>query len=286
VVHPAAKGEGVWHPAQPWVLGGSPVQLAWYRPSAANPSVRAYVAWIDSTRTATALYPGTENPPPPPNLPRGPMMIPTGARPRLLAAFNGGFFLQGPPGFQNGLTTRGGFVVGSHVYKPLVDGLATAIAYNDGTVTLTKWTGGPTPPSNAVWVRQNFPLMVANGKVNPTVSNNNAWGVTLGGVPAIWRTAMCIDPHGNLMYVAAGAQTAASLAQILVHVGCVNAMQLDINPEWPIFNVYGAPNAQQPRQFVPNPNQSIYRYLYPGTNKDFFGVYLRTTPRYWHEPGF
>ncbi len=284
IIHPAVQGEGVWHPAQKWAPGGSPVQLATYRPNKGDPSVRAYVAWIDATRTELGLYPGTENPPSAPSVPRGPMVIPQGARAHVLAAFNGGFFLTGPPGFQQGLTTPGGFFVNGNVYSPMVKGLATVVAYTDGTVDVTKWEGGRAPGSNVVFARQNFPLMVQNGKPNPTVGDNAAWGITLGGTPAIWRTAIGVDAHGNLMYVAASAQTAASLAQILIHVGCVRAMQLDINPEWPIFNVYGKPGAGAPRMFVPNPNQSAARYLYPGTNKDFFAVYVRTTPRYKREP--
>ena len=109
------------------------------------------------------------------------------------------------------------------------------------------------------------------------------WGITLGGVPAVWRTALGVDDKGNLLYVAAPAQTAASLAQILVKLGAVRGMQLDINPEWPIFVTYGAPGAAAPALFVPNPNQISNRFLYSST-KDFFAVFERPSagaPQPW-----
>ena len=51
-------------------------------------------------------------------------------------------------------------------------------------------------------------------------------------------------------------------------------MQLDINPEWPIYVTYGGANAVSPSIFVPNPNSVPTRFLFPAT-KDFFAVYRR-----------
>jgi hypothetical protein len=90
----------------------------------------------------------------------------------------------------------------------------------------------------------------------------------------VWRTGLGIDGQGNLIYVAAPAQTASSLARILVDVGAVRGMQLDINPEWPIFVSYAGPGAVSPSLFVPNPNQIPNRFLYSST-KDFFAVFRR-----------
>jgi hypothetical protein len=124
--------------------------------------------------------------------------------------------------------------------------------------------------------RQNLPLLVSGSSVAPGVNVSEAWGATLGGVPAVWRSAIGIDRNGNLLYVAAPHQTAPSLARILVHAGAVRAMELDINPAWPILATFGRPNAGEPSLFVPNPNQVATRFLSPNT-KDFFAVYLRTT---------
>ncbi len=282
VIRPALAGEGVWHRAVRWVPGGSPMRLAWYRPDPADPAALAYVAWIDTTRTHLALYPGWNNPAP--GIP-GPRTeeVPMRARPRLLATFNSGFYLQGPPGFEPGLTIPGGFAVNGVTYTPFVKGLATVVAYTDGRVNVIAWWGGRTPGKDVVMARQNFPLIVRNGRPTPALSVSEAWGSTLAGAPAVWRTALGVDAHGDLVYVAASQQTAPSLAQIMIHIGAVRAMQLDINTIWPIFVVFKRPGAGVPSMFVPNPSQIPTRFLNP-SQKDFFAVYLARTTTYRKEP--
>jgi hypothetical protein len=235
-----------------------------YRPDPAQPAIVAYATWIRSQTTQLALYPGYKGPGDTP-LDRGPEMVPTSAYPDLLATFNSGFYEA---------DAAGGFFVNGTLYFPMVNGLATVVTYDDGHVDVVDWNAGPTPPPGVVMARQNLALLVDNRTPTPTASVGQDWGVTLGGVPAVWRTGLGIDLQGNLIYVAAPDQTAASLAQILIHLGAVRAMELDINPEWPIFVTYGAPGAVDPSLFVPNPNQISNRFLYPST-KDFFAIFRR-----------
>ena len=68
------------------------------------------------------------------------------------------------------------------------------------------------------------------------------------------------------------------LARALVAAGAVRAMQLDINPEWPILVTYGASGARLPTLDVANPNQIATRFL-SLTTKDFFAIYVS------HHPG-
>ena len=82
---------------------------------------------------------------------------------------------------------------------------------------------------------------------------------------------MGVDRHGNLLYLAAPAQTAPSLAAAIIHAGAVRAMELDINAEWPSFITY---RGGHPRKIVPNSMQSATRYLTPD-DRDFFAVYQR-----------
>ncbi|MHB1533148.1 MAG: hypothetical protein ACYC1D_00760 [Acidimicrobiales bacterium] len=201
-------------------------------------------------------------------------MVPQSARSNLLATFNSGFY-EGD--------AAGGFYAHGTLYFPMINGLATVVAYADGTVDIVDWQAGPSPPPAVVMARQNLALLVDNRTASPTVNAPADWGVTLHGAPAVWRTALGIDAHGNLIYVAASQQTAASLAQILVTVGSVRGMELDINPEWPIFVTYGGAGAVAPALFVPNPNQIPNRFLYPST-KDFFAVFGRPpdpSPQPW-----
>jgi hypothetical protein len=235
-----------------------------FRPDPAQPSIVAYASWIRTSTTQLALYPGYKGPGST-TLDRGPEMVPLTARPTLLATFNSGFYEA---------DATAGFYANKTLYFPMVNGLATVVSYTNGTTDIVIWEDGATPGPDVVMARQNLPLMVDGGAVTVATNVPSEWGVTLGGVPAVWRTGLGIDVKGNLIYVAAPAQTAASLARILVQLGAVRGMQLDINPEWPIFVTYGGPDAASPALFVPNPNQTSDRFLYPST-KDFFAVFQR-----------
>jgi len=75
------------------------------------------------------------------------------------------------------------------------------------------------------------------------------------------------------MYVAADGQTVITLATILRHIGAVQAMEFDINPEWHTLITYTQePNGLAPTMVGPNPMQAPSRYLVPD-DRDFFTVY-------------
>jgi hypothetical protein len=190
-------------------------------------------------------------------------MVPPVAYPRLLATFNSGFYEK---------DAAAGFFTNDTLYYPMIKGLATVVRYTNGSVDITTWEGAARPGPNVVMARQNLSLLVNGSKSTAATSNNSLWGITLHGAPAVWRTALGIDGHGNLIYVAASDVTALQLSSIMVDLHVVRAMQLDINPEWPIFVTYGAPGALNPTLDVPNPNQISRRFLYPST-KDFFAVF-------------
>ncbi|MGB9112496.1 MAG: phosphodiester glycosidase family protein [Acidimicrobiales bacterium] len=263
--HPL-PGEGIWKPTGPPVDGGPPVLVTTYRPELEYPQIVAYVAWFDHSRTALAYYPGRYEPPH--AAVRGPMMVPNDQRYRLLATFNAGFiYSDGTNGSaDNGL-----------VNEPLTDGNATLIGYRNGTVAIVKWSAGSHLGPNVAWARQSLAPIVWNGQLNPTLNtnpNSPQWGYTLGGVTQVWRTGVGIDRHGNLIFVVANDQTVISLAQILQHVGAVDAMEFDINPYWHTLITYTHAHGLSPTMVEPQPNQSPDRYLVPD-DRDFFAVYRR-----------
>ncbi len=267
--HPARTAEvcAPWRARDTWAGASAPVETTVFRPDPAQPAVVAYAAWIDSASTDLALYPGYEGPGPTP-LSRGPEMVPPSGRGRLLATFNAGFYEH---------DAAAGFYVNHTLYYPMLDGLATVERFTDGRVDVVRWTKGPRPPANVVMARQNLPLLVNASRPTPLSADNAAWGLTLGGVPAAWRSALGIDAHGDLVYAAAPDQTSATLAALMVRLHCVRAMELDINPEWPIFVTYGGPGAASPLLAVDNPNQVPTRFL-TVTTKDFFAVYVSRRP--------
>lgn len=263
----ATRHCSLWAARDTWA--GAPVYTAQFVPDPAVPAVRVHAAWIRSSAVDLALYPGVKGPSPNETLPRGPEMVPPIGRPRLLATFNSGFYEY---------DSAAGFYTNHLLYHPMIRGLATVVRYRDGTLDVVAWTGGPTPPADVVMARQNLNLLVGGGAPTPRAADNSQWGITLGGVPAVWRTALGVTAQGDLVYAAAPNQTSATLARVMVDLHCVRAMQLDINPAWPIFVTYARPGAVGATLIVPNPNQIPGRFLYPST-KDFFAVFVS------HHPG-
>ena len=249
---------GVWHPGSYRVGGADPVFVS-VRQVNGSP---AYVAWIDHTITRLALYPGLQEPAV--ASPRGLGEVPSGQRWRLLATFNGGF---------KSVAGAGGILVNGRVDERLQVGLGTLVEYRDGTVAILNWQGR-TRPGALVLARQNLPPLVWAGRPTPRAGDSSLWGATLGGGAAVWRTAVGVTQHGDLVYAAAGGQTASSLAALMVRLGAIRAIELDINPQWASFIGYARRGGRDPIKLVPNPQQSAYRYLSPD-NRDFFAVYTR-----------
>jgi hypothetical protein len=259
-ITPALPGEGHWRSTGPLVGGIAPLLVTTFRPDPNYPELVAGVAWIDHTRTRLALYPGRYEPPDDGNQPAE---VPMRLRSALLATFNSGFKLE---------DSRGGFFSQGRTYAPLVDGQATLIGYRDGSVDVRTWTGGPDPGPGIAFARQNLPLIVEDGRLDPALSNDSLWGTTLGNAVRVWRSGVGIDAHGNLIYAAADIQTAESLATILQRAGAVRAMELDINYEWTTFNFYGTFGGAEPAKLLPGMSRPASRYLSPD-DRDFFAVY-------------
>ena len=257
-----------WRPVDRWAPKPVPAYLTSVIPFPADPAIVAYAGWFRTTTTDLALYLGDEGPGVT-SLPRGPEAVPPSGLPRLLATFNSGFYEK---------DGAAGFYVNHTLYYPMVRGLATVVRYTNGTVDVAPWMGGARPGATVVMARQNLKMLVYSSRATGLSANNVAWGLTLHGVAAVWRSALGIDAAGNLIYAAAPDVTSAQLAQIMLDLHSVRAMQLDINPEWPILVTYGASGARLPTLDVANPNQIATRFL-SLTTKDFFAIYVS------HHPG-
>ena len=255
-------GEGVWRPSGPPVDGGSPVLVTTFRPELDYPRNVAYVAWFDQKRTAIAFYPGRYEPPH--AAVRGPAMVPYGQRWRLLATFNAGFTYK---------YGGNGSAINGALNEPLQRGIATLIGHRNGKLSIVKWNGGQNAPGVA-WARQSLPPIVWNSNVNPRLDSSLQWGETIGDTLRVWRTGVGVDRRGNLIFVAADAQTVISLARVLQHAGAVRAMQFDINPYWHTLITYRHRQGLVPTMVEPQPNHSAQRYLVPD-DRDFFAVYRR-----------
>jgi len=265
VIRPALQGEGVWGTTGRVVDGAPPTLVTTFRTDPVYPRIVAYAAWFDHTRTQLALYPGRYEPPG--ASPRGPMEVPPSQRWRLLATFNAGFTYR---------DSGGGFAVDGRTAEPLRPGQGTIVVYRDDRVNVLSWRGGPSPGRSVVAATQNLPLIVSRGRPSSSIADGSLWGHTLGNAVRVWRSGAGVDRHGNLIYLAADAQTAASLAGALIHAGAVRAVELDINAEWPSLITYGRGGVGNATKVVPNGLQPANRYLVPD-DRDFFAVYRRTT---------
>ena len=263
ILHPTLPGEGVWHATRPGLGTRPPVLLTTIRDQPEYPRVVAGLAWINTKRTALALYPGRLEPSV--ELPRGPMEVPLGRRRSLLATFNSGFKLA---------DSKGGFVVSGHTYAPMRDGQGTLVGYTNGRVDVVNWRYGAKAPPGVSFARQNLPLIVEHGRAAPNIENSGEWGVTVGNAILVWRSAVGVDPRGNLIYASGPDQTVGSLARVLIQAGAVRAMELDINSFWTSFISYGAPGAEDPKNLLPGMERSDTRYLEPD-DRDFLAVYQR-----------
>jgi hypothetical protein len=265
LTRPALPGEGAWVATRRHAAPDAPLLVSTFRSEPTEyPRQVAGVAWIDTARTVVTLYPGRSEPAV--ELPaRGPMEVPSSLRHRLLATFNSGFKLA---------DASGGFAMDGHTYAPLREGQATFVRYRDGRVDVRAWHGGSTAPGDVVFARQNLPLIVAHGRLNPNLNESGEWGATLGNAVRVWRSGIGVDRHGNLIYAAANDQTVRSLARVLAHAGAVRAMELDINSYWVTFNSYGAPGASDAQKLLGEMERPATRYLEPD-DRDFFAVFER-----------
>jgi hypothetical protein len=261
--HPTLPGEGVWHATRPGLAADPPVLLTTLRDQLEYPRVVAGLAWIDTKRTHLTLNPGRLEPSV--AIPRGSMDVPQANRPKLLATFNSGFKL---------IDDNGGFVLHGHTYATMHNGQGTLVGYTDGSVSVIDWSYGSTAPPSVSFARQNLPLIVDEGKANPNLANDAEWGATVGNAILVWRSAIGVDRHGNLIYAAGEDQTVSSIAKALIQAGAVRAMELDINSYWVSFITYGAPGAEDPKNLLPAMERSDTRYLEPD-DRDFFAVYSR-----------
>ena len=230
---------GTWRPAGRAVKGIRVVyETALVPPGGTAP---AGIAWLDTGLLSARLYSGSVSPGGGPYRYTAPVAAAQAAT--LVAAFNGGFKMN---------QARGGYYTEGRVIDPLRTGAASLVIYADGSVNLGAWGTDVTMTPQVVSVRQNLLPLVAGGRPTPQAASRRwrAWGSTCGAssclatVPGIehqWRSGLGITADGALVYAAGPALDPLQLAQLLVRAGAVRGMQLDINPNWPVFVTYDPP---------------------------------------------
>ena len=112
------------------------------------------------------------------------------------------------------------------------------------------WGTDIQPSANLISWRQNGPLIIQNGAVNPHTADNapQDWGYTVAGSITTSRSALGISKDGRTLFYAAGTDlTLPALAKALQAAGAYQAIQLDINNYYVHFEaiqtVKGTPQA-------------------------------------------
>ncbi|MHB1762295.1 MAG: phosphodiester glycosidase family protein [Acidimicrobiales bacterium] len=229
-------GEGVWIPSGRSVGGVAAVYETLLVPPGGSQA--AGIAWMDTALLSARLYSGSMSPGGGPYRYTAPIQPAQAAS--LVAAFNGGFVMK---------VAGGGYYTEGRMVDPLVAGAASLVIYTDGSVNVGAWGTDVAMTPSVVSVRQNLVPLVAAGQPTPQAASPNwqAWGATCGAtscsgsVPGIehqWRSGIGITADGALVYAAGPALDPLQLAELLVRAGVVRAMQLDINPDWPVLATY------------------------------------------------
>jgi hypothetical protein len=201
----------------------------------------AGIAWMDAGLLSARLYSGSLSPGDGPFRYTAPVLPAAAAT--LVAAFNGGFKMN---------EARGGYYTEGRVIDPLRTGAASLVIYADGSVDVGAWGSDVTMTPQVVSVRQNLLPLVAGGRPTARAASTRwrAWGSTCGAtscastVPGIehqWRSGLGITADGALVYAAGPGLDPLQLAELLARAGAVRGMQLDINPNWPVFVTYDPP---------------------------------------------
>jgi len=243
----------------------------------------AGIAWMDTGLLAARLYSGSVSPGGGPYRYTAPVQAAQAAM--LVAAFNGGFKMN---------QARGGYYTEGRVIDPLRTGAASLVIYADGSVDIGAWGSDVTMTAQVVSVRQNLLPLVAGGRPTPRASSARwrAWGSTCGatsclaavrGIEHQWRSGLGITADGALVYVAGPALDPLQVAELLVRAGAVRGMQLDINPNWPVFVTYdpppGGPAAPaNGRKLLASTTQGPWTFFEATWARDFITMSARSGP--------
>lgn len=259
-------GEGHWH-SIPLSLFPNQLVLAdtFMRPDPSRPYAFTTLVQMDMSKLQMYSVAGTVEPGSKVGKP-GPGMIPQSVHDAgiLVAAFDGGFQ------YRDG---QYGMIVGDTTYLPLQNDLATLVGHKDGRLEIVKYEGQHLG-NDVAFVRQNCPMLIENGAIGTQDdANHKLWGRTITTDIYTWRSGIGITASGNLIFAAGNSLVPSTLAAALKAAGAVNAMQLDINPNWVRFNIFNdfSNNHYTSVLVMQGLVDGSYSYLH-GYKKDFFYI--------------
>lgn len=217
-------GEGQWSTYLTDASGQVVAERTFLQPDPTRPYALVAVVAFDLSKTNLHFVLGTVEPKSSVTISR-PGTIPSAdiAPGVLLAAFNGGFKAQ---------HGHFGVMVDNTTVIPPRDGMGTLGIYSDGQIQIGAWGTDIFPSPQLIAWRQNGPLIIQNGQINPHTADfaPQDWGYTVAGSITTVRSAIGISQDGRTLFYAAGPYlTLPAMARALQAAGVYQAMQLDIN---------------------------------------------------------
>jgi hypothetical protein len=224
------NNEGIWVPYIQDAQGDSIAYKTFVQPDLTRPYTLVTIVAIDLTKTRLHYVLGALDP----TLPDAPAhsgKMPAADRAAnfLLAEFNGGF--QARHG------QFGAMADGVQALPPRY-GLGTVVIYQNGEVRLGEWGTDLSMSPDILSYRQNGPLVIAKGEINPRIYNNSPqdWGYTVIDVSPTVRSGIGLSKDNKTLYYFCGPSlTMEALAKSMQAAGAYNAIQLDINNYWVLF---------------------------------------------------
>lgn len=271
-VHGTAPGEGVWSAYIQDSQGYTVAYRTFLQPDPTRPYTLVAVVAIDLTRTRLHFVLGTIEPASPIATPdaatrNGAIPAPDRVANVLLAAFNGGFKARhGEFGaMADGITAL-----------PPKDGMGTVAIYKSGRVSLGEWGAGMVMTPDMVAFRQNGPLVIQQGRINPRIYDNSPqdWGYTVNDVSPTVRSGIGLSlDEKTLFYFCGSSLSMEALAQAMQASGAWNAIQLDINNYWTLFVKFQPsgskliPEPLLPQLMIANVDRYLWNY-----SRDYFYI--------------
>ena len=226
-------GEGQWT-AYLWDANGNVVAYRTFlQPDPQRPYVSVAVVAFNLKTTLLHFVLGYEEPQSSVFISRPARIPASDMQPgKILAAFNGGFKAQHG---HFGVMEEGVTLI------PPRDGFGTVAIDKNGKVSLGAWGRDIIATPNIVAWRQNGPLIIQYGQINPLTGVNDpkVWGYTTDGGIATGRSALGISTDGSTLYYAVGFDLIMpALARAIQDVGAYQAIQLDINNFYTHFEAF------------------------------------------------
>ena len=267
-----APGEGIWSAYIQDAQGSTVAYRTFLQPDPTRPYTLVAVVAIDLTRTRLHFVLGTIEPASPIATPDAAQR--SGAIPEtdrvanvLLAAFNGGFKAR---------HGEFGAMADGVIALPPRDGLGTVVIYKNGSVSLSEWGPEITGTPDIAAFRQNGPLVIQQGSINPRIYNNSPqdWGYTVNDVSPTVRSGIGLSADDKtLFYFCGPSLSMESLAKAVQAAGAWNAIQLDINNYWTLFVKFQPSRSKLiPEPLLPNLMvANVERYLW-NYSRDYFYI--------------